>query len=288
MVASALARPVLRYHGGKWRLAAWILSYFPRHRIYTEVYGGAASVLMQKPRSYSEVYNDLWGVVVNVFRVLRDPELAARLERALYLTPYARAEFDATGDVELGMIDDPVERARRTILRSFAGFGSAATNAEYATGFRANSDRSGTTPAHDWAHYPRYIRQFTERLRGVVIESRPAVEVLLQHDRGDALHYVDPPYVQSTRNMQRGNAAYACEMTDEDHRELAAVLHSLAGAVILSGYRCELYDELYADWQRVERLAFADGARGRVECLWLSPALRAGQPGLFGVQEVDP
>lgn len=65
-------RPALRYHGGKWNLAPWIISNFPVHRIYTEVYGGGASVLIRKPRCYSEVYNDLDSEVVNVFKVYRD------------------------------------------------------------------------------------------------------------------------------------------------------------------------------------------------------------------------
>lgn len=264
-------RPVLRYHGGKWRLAPWIISHFPPHRVYTEVFGGAASVLMRKSRSYAEVYNDAWGVVVNVFRVLRDPAQAQELERVLRLTPFAREEFEQAGDDCLSQIDDPIERARRTILRSFAGFSSASTNAAFATGFRANSTRSGTTPAHDWMHYPNMIRLFTTRLQGVVIENRPAIDVLLQHDAPDTLHYVDPPYPHCTRNMQRGNAAYAHEMTDDDHRELAGVLHGMQGAVVLSGYACELYDaELYSGWHRVEQLAYGDGAVKRMEVLWMS------------------
>ncbi len=262
-------RPVLRYHGGKWRLAPWIIGFFPAHRVYVEPFGGAGSVLMRKARSYAEVYNDQWSTVVNVFRVLREPTTAARLAEALALTPYAREEFLAA----YPDTDDPVENARRTILRSLAGFGSAATNGDYVTGFRANSNRSGTTPAHDWAHYPPHVRTFTERLAGVCIENRSALEVILQHDGPRTLFYVDPPYPHHTRNMARGDAAYAHEMTDEEHRSLAGVLRSVEGMVVLSGYACDLYDvELYADWTRHQRQALADGARDRTEVLWLNPA----------------
>lgn len=262
-------------------LAKWIISHLPKHRIYTEVFGGAGSVLLQKRRSYSEVYNDKWGIVVNVFKVLRDPDLAKELERQLRLTPFSRDEFDVTGDQDLHEIQDPIEKARRTIFRSFAGFGSAATNAKHATGFRANSNRSSTTPAHDWANYPKHIESFIERLKGVVIENRDYDKVLLQHDRIDALHYVDPPYVHDTRNMKRGNAAYACEMSDNDHRSMSEVLRRLKGMVVLSGYNCELYEELFGDWHLIQREAFADGAKKRVECLWLNPAARNAQSQLL-------
>lgn len=263
-------RPVLHYHGGKWRLAPWIISHFPAHRVYVEPFGGAASVLMQKPRAYAEVYNDAWDTVVDVFRVLRDPDQARELERRLRLTPFARVEFASVTDAALAATPDPIERARMTMLRSFAGFGSASTNGAHATGFRATSNRSGTTPAHDWMHFPDCIRAFTARLAGVVIEDRDAADVMRQHDTPDTLHYVDPPYVQSTRNMRRGNAAYAYELTDADHEQLAEVLHGLSGMVVLSGYRSDLYAALYPDWQVVERGHLADGARPRVECLWLN------------------
>lgn len=198
-------RPVLRYHGGKHKLAHWITSFFPAHRIYVEPFGGAASVLMQKQRSYAEVYNDKWDTVVNVFQVLRDPRKACKLKQALILTPFARAEFMAASTTNtLGQI----ENARRTILRSFAGFGSASTNGDFLTGFRANSNRSGTTPAHDWVNYPTHIQAFTERLQGVVIENKPAISVIRQHDSKETLFCCDPPYPQETRNMKRGNATY--------------------------------------------------------------------------------
>lgn len=280
---SAPSRPALRYHGGKWKLAPWIISNLPPHRVYVEPFGGAASVLLRKPRSYAEVYNDKWGTVVNVFRVLRDPEQAAELERLLRLTPFARDEFDLCDGDYADL--PPVEAARRTILRSFAGFGSGATNSQHDTGFRANSNRSGTTPAHDWANFPRHIRQFTERLRGVVIENREAIAVMRHHDTDDCLHYVDPPYPLGTRYMDAGSKVYAYDMTDDDHRALASALRQLRGMVVLSGYPCDLYDvELYPDWHRIERQAHADGARDRTEVLWMNGAAHHAALPLFQVQ----
>ena len=268
-MAANLTRPVLRYHGGKFRLAPWIIGYFPPHRVYTEAFGGAASVLMRKPRSFAEIYNDRWGVVVNVFRVLRDPAMAEQLETALRLTPFARDEFEAEWPTDA---EEPVERARRAILRSFAGFGSASTNGNYSTGFRPKSNRSHTTPAHDWVNYPDHVRRFSERLAGVVIENRPAAQIIETHDSPDTLHYVDPPYPHETRNMRRGNASYEIEMTAKDHEQLAETLQSCAGMVVLSTYPNALYDRLYAGWRREETKALADGARPRIEVLYLNAA----------------
>ncbi len=275
-------RPVLRYHGGKWMLAPWIISHFPRHRVYTEVFGGAASVLLRKRRSFAEVYNDLAGDVVNLFRVLRDPVSAAALEQGLRLTPFAREEFKGAYEPAA----DPVERARRLVTRSFMGFGSASHNPAHSTGFRSNSNRSGTTAAHDWVSYPRAIAEFTDRLRGVVIENRPAAEVIRQHDGPTTLHYADPPYPHSTRKAKNPycQKGYIHEMSDDDHRRLAEVLRSVRGMVVLSGYPCDLYDlELFPDWPRVDRPAMADGARPRIERLWLSPsaAHSTSRPTLF-------
>lgn len=253
-------------------LAEWIIDHMPAHRVYVEPFGGGGSVLLRKPRSYAEVYNDRWATVVNVFRVLRDPEKAARLVLALELTPFARDEFMGAYHDDA---DDEVERARKTILRSFAGFGSAATNGDYLTGFRANSNRSGTTPAHDWRNYPGAVPAFVERLRGVVIENKEALAVIDQQDGADTLFYVDPPYPVSTRSLARGNAVYACDLSDADHERLAETLHAAAGMVMLSGYNCGLYDRLFADWERYERDAWADGAQPRVEVLWLNPAASA-------------
>lgn len=259
----SVSRPILRWHGGKWLLAPWIIAQFPRHRAYVEPFGGAASVLVRKPRSYAEIYNDLDQSVVGLFRVLRS-DRADELVNALRLTPFARDEFaEAYGDAT-----DPVEAARRLVIRSFMGFGSNGHNRS--TGFRANSNRSGTTPAHGWANYPDSLAMAVQRLSGVCIENKDAKLVMAQHDAPTTLHYVDPPYVFETRADLSKD--YAHELTDADHAELLTFLRGLRGMVILSGYPHDAYDAALPEWRRVERKAMADGARERIEVLWINPA----------------
>jgi DNA adenine methylase len=264
------SRPIVRWYGGKWKLAPWIIAHFPPHRIYVEPFGGGGSVLIRKERAYAEVWNDLDGEIVNLFRVLRDDALAARLVDQLKLTPFAREELVGAYD----LTDEPVERARRLVVLSFQGFGANA-HARVPTGFRGNSDRSGTTPAADWLNLPEKLPAVVERLRGVVVENRDAREVMAAHDSSETLHYVDPPYMWETRadgnKYDLAYRGYANELTDSDHRVLLEFLRDIDGMVILSGYPTPTYDEALSDWHRVERRAFADGARPRTEVLWINP-----------------
>lgn len=276
---AAPRRPVMRYFGGKFRLREFVISHFPPHRVYTEAFGGAASVLMAKPRCYAEILGDLDGEITGLFRVLRNREHATELERLLRLTPFARAEFEAVYERD----DDPVEQARRTLVKSYMGFGSNAVFRDSPncgmrtrastwrppTGFRSNSKRSGTTPAHDWMRYPDQIKVFTERLQGVVIETRNALDVISQYDTHDCLHFVDPPYVMSTRGDTRKD--YRFEMSHDDHADLSELLGSVEGYVVLCGYPSALYEDLYRGWHRLERSHLADSAKKTTEVLWLSP-----------------
>lgn len=260
-------RPICRYHGGKWKLAPWVLAHFPPHEVYVEPFAGVASVLLRKPRCKTEVLNDLNEDVLNLFLVLRDPYLAAEFRRLVHLTPYARAELEEVWGDTLTCIG-PVERARRFVVRATMSHGSKGSIQKHRGGFR--SSRNGeVSPAVDWAGYPDAVPDLVERLRGVVVERRAALEVLRTYDSAATLHYVDPPYVQSTRVLKQGT--YPFELTDEDHETLAERLHSLKGGVVLSGYTCDLYARLYDGWRRVETKAYADVASERVECLWLNP-----------------
>ncbi len=274
-------RPALRYMGGKWRLAPKIIPFLPPHRTYVEPFGGAASVLLRKPAAFQEIYNDLDGEIVGLFRVLRDPAGAAELSRLIALTPWAREEFEASYTVS----PDPIENARRTVVRSFMGFGSTATALRRKTGFRAISVRNGKHPAKDFSGMPQAILALAERMRGVVIENRPALEILTRCDAGDTLAYLDPPYVHSTRSGKRIHGglehAYAHEMDEEQHRDLLAWCSSSKSMVVISGYATDLYEQALTGWTRIELAAFADGARARTEVLWINPAAVEANRGLF-------
>ena len=268
---NAVTRPALRYHGAKFRLAPWIMGFFPPHRCYVEPFGGAAGVLLKKPRAYAEIYNDLDGDVANFFRVLRNPLQRAMLIEAVTLTPYSRDEFEQAWEPT----EEPVERARRLAIRAQMGFGSAGAT-KGVTGFRIDSRREYGTAQHLWAYYPDQLADVGKRLAGVLIETGPAIDVMRQHDSPQTLHFVDPPYLHETRVMQSGkDGYYRHEMSNDDHCELLDVLRGLEGFVVLSGYPSDLYEQTLSGWERHttgSRISASRGTAVRTECVWLNPA----------------
>lgn len=267
-------RPLLRYHGGKWLLAPWIISHFPPHRLYVEPYCGAASILLRKTRSRAEIINDLDDDICNLFRIVRErgPELA----RALELTPFSRTEYSNARH----LAKDELERARRLVIRSYMGFGSDSSRLHRTAGFRVRISGGGLMPSNEWAGYPACLSAIVSRLRGVVIENRPALEVIGQYDTPGTLFYCDPPYVQSTRTATaHSRHCYRYEMKDDDHAALAELLQKIKGMAIVSGYECPLYAELYKGWRKATGKGYADGATGRrdrTETVWLSPSVPRG------------
>lgn len=277
--AGPVTRPLLRYHGGKWKLAEWIISQMPQHRIYVEPFGGAASVLLLKPRVQAEIYNDLENSVVNVFRVLQDPIATAQLRRRLYYTTFSRAEFDRSYEEPT----DAIDYACKVLVRSFFGFGSDSVTRTCRTGFRARPSDDRALPAASWRTWFEEIPRFVDRLRGIVIENCDAIQLIGRYDAPDTLIYVDPPYVHSTRTSLKGKrptgtTGYRFEMNDDEHRALALALHGAKGMVMLSGYESPLYEELYGDWLKTTHEAHSHAASRRTEYLWFNPAAARRRP----------
>jgi DNA adenine methylase len=259
-------RSLLRYFGGKWAIAPWVLSHFPAHRIYVEPCGGAASVLLRKSRSKIEVYNDLDEEIVGVFRVVQDPVSCRALMRRLRRTPYSRREFELSFQAS----DDPVIRAQRAIVRCFQAFHHGALFNPRKTTFADARHRANNNgcKAREWAGYPRNLVAVCRRLEGVIIECRPALDVIRVQDSPNTLFFVDPPYLPITRS--HGN--YRHEMSEQEHVDLLERLRKIKGMAILAGYPSALYDNALTDWHRVERRHYAAGSsRVRTEVLWISP-----------------
>lgn len=261
-----IKRPALQYYGGKWILAKWIIEHLPDHKIYVEPYGGAASVLLRKPRSQREVYNDLNQEVVNFFKVIRNPQMARKLIAMLKATPYSRYEFNKA----YMPAHTPIERARRLAIQSFMSFNGNGAAKGTRGSFRWQvSKKTNSTPAIGWRNYPHSLTKIIERMRGVIIEQRPALEIINAYDDTDTLFYVDPPYMWNTRAKGAKSNGYQYEMNNQDHEVLLQKLLKLKGSIVLSGYENDLYQQTLTGWEKYTRPSYASGWRPRQEVIWI-------------------
>lgn len=266
--SNRIARPLLRYFGGKWRLTSWIIGIFPEHTKYVEPYGGGASVLLCKSRVHTEIYNDLDSEVFNLLSVVRNN--SDELRKLIELTPFSRNEFELAYTPS----ENAIEQARRTLVRSAMGFASQASLGQR-SGFLSAFKISHKLPAHRWTSLSPVLLQISQRIQGVILENRDALSVMRQHDCPSTLHYVDPPYVPDSRSGTY-KKVYRHEMSMAQHAELLHCLKGLKGAVVLSGYANELYAEHLTDWTTLTCQTQAGGKQScelnRQETLWLKPA----------------
>lgn len=253
-------KAIMRYPGSKWRLARWIVDFFPEHHSYLEPFFGSGAVLFNKPRSNIETVNDLDENVVNLFYWIRkDPE---RLAREIYLTPYSRQIYE---DAFKSAPEEDFERAVNFYIRLNMGHGFRTSGGK--VGWKIDvQGREKAYAAQDWCNLPEKIMQAAERLRGVQIENRPAVKLIKAFNYPNVLIYADPPYVISTRNRKQ----YRCEIDDDAHEELLDVLQAHKGPVLLSGYDNPLYSSHLQEWHREERTAYSQACSKKREVLWMN------------------
>jgi DNA adenine methylase len=273
------------WYGGKYSHLNWLLPLLPKATHYCEPFGGSAAVLVNREPAPVETYNDIDGQVVTFFRVLRDQKDA--LIEAIGLTPFSREEFRLAVEEEHGALTD-LERARRFFIRARqvrTGLAQTASEGRWAN--CVLTSRAGMAGAVSrWLGSIEGLSEIAQRLLRVQIENDSAINIIQRYDSPETLFYCDPPYVHASRSDTN---AYAYEMSDDKHRELAAVLHQVQGKVALSGYHCTLMDELYADWAWVAaptkkahstNTGADNNKQNRTEVLWVnyelpSPHLQA-------------
>jgi DNA adenine methylase len=255
------------WYGGKFSHLDWLLPLLPSCHHYCEPFAGSGAVLLNREPSPVETFNDIDGEVVNFFRVLREEK--GRLIEAIGLTPFAREEFAIACEVSPDL--PPLERARRFYVRARqvrTGLAQTATIGRWAN--CKNTSRAGMSGVISrWLGAVEDLPAVAERLLRVQIENRPAIDVIRLYDSPTTLFYCDPPYVHSTRGDSK---AYGFEMTDAQHAELAKVLNSVQGMVVLSNYPTKVLDEFYPTpkWHKTVTAEITNHSTKdkRVEVLW--------------------
>lgn len=204
--------------GGKKALRELIVRLFPLYyERYIEVFGGGGWVLFHKPPGNDfEVYNDFNGLLVNLYRCVRDkPE---ELMEALRYVLNAREDFDRIRSALAR--DSPASDVQR------AAWFYQLIRYSYASGLTS----FGSQP-HDMRSNFSLIEQAHRRLAKVVIENKDFEKLLHQYDRPVSFFYLDPPYHATEGYYQNiGEDGF----TEADHIRLRDALMRIEGKFLLS------------------------------------------------------
>lgn len=271
-------KPPANYFGGKaGSYGELIASLLPEHRIYVEPFGGMGGVLFHKQPSAIEVYNDIDKRIYTLFKVLRDPGKSKKLQQLLWLTPFGRENLRESSQVlSAGNEKDEIEIARCVLVVLSMSISGSFTKA----GFRNGGGKYNTSLAKLWHGKIKNLSMVTSRIMDLNIECQSAEKIMIRHNEPDTLFYCDPPYVHSTRNLNKARKyvnEYSFEMTDLEHELFLIVAKGLKGKILISGYDNLLYNTMLEGWERLDTSTFSglaasnttnldDGSR--TEVLW--------------------
>lgn len=208
------------YIGSKTFLAPWVVEHLRDHETFVVPFGGAAGVLLNKPRSRAEIFNDHDEYVVRFFDVVRtEPDALAT---AVENIPYSRGLYNEWSrrfrDPERDLADDRVEEAARWVFLRYASFSGRYGQR---AGFATDTPRKGPQKSEIWARVPERIRIIRDRFKGVAIECGDYSTLFDRYDDTDVLFYCDPPYTEEKSGYYRGPLF--------DHESFVEMLESVDG-----------------------------------------------------------
>jgi DNA adenine methylase len=265
-IATRRLRPPIKRHGGKAYLAPKIVPLLPSHRTYVEPFLGGGSVLLNKPKAEREVAGDLDSGLINLWQVLRSKNPGLFLSVATI--DYTEGQFN-NAIIIPDQTQHPVDRAIGYLVRN--RFSRGGLGKTFAWSDRLRGGKPGD--ANAWDTIRAELPAIADRVRDVVFRNGLASGLVNEFGNDpDALIYADPPYTHETRTAR---AAYGeFEMTTTQHALLLGLLNHCRAKVVLSGYRCDLYDVALSGWERHEFDMPNHSGQGRtkqrrVECVWI-------------------
>lgn len=209
--------PIIKWMGGKRRLADRILPLFPPHECYVEPFAGGAALYFMRPgRADVEVLNDINGDLINLYRVVQNhlEEFVRQFKWALS----SRQVFKWLQDTRPETLTD-IQRAARFYYLQQSAFGGKVTGQTYGTA-------TTQPPGLNLLRIEESLSAAHLRLTNTYIEHLPWDECVRRYDRPHTLFYLDPPYWQT--------AGYGPEFSWDQFELMAKLLKEVQGKAIIS------------------------------------------------------
>jgi DNA adenine methylase len=260
-------RSIVKYHGGKGRLYPWLLSNFPpNYKVYVELFGGAASVLLNKKASDVEIYNEIDSKMFNLVNVIKNNfnEFIDKVKQIEYsegnFLHYKSINYD-----ELSFVDQAVcFYVLKRMSRGGMGKNFSWSSRQYSL---------GPAEVHCWLTSFDNVKKAHDRLQNVILLNSNALDVIGLYDGPDTFFYADPPYLASTRISTN---VYNHEFSLDSHKLLSDKLNLIQGRCMLSGYESEEYNNWFYSWNKLFKMASnhssqVQGSKElKKECIWLN------------------
>lgn len=228
------------YMGGKYYMLNKLLQLIPPHRIYIEIFGGSAKLLLNKEPSKIEIYNDYDKRIANLFYVVafKFDEFYDKVSRLVYSREIYNQITNELMNAEIKELGD-VDIAVKTYFKLHSTISGQINSKSFRTTF--------TNPiSKEFFNSIDKLAIMHERLKNVIIESLDFKKLLNKYkDIEDAFIYLDPPYFGT-------EYYYDIEFTLEDHKAMLDILKNSKAKWLLSGYANELYDNELKDFYRLE------------------------------------
>lgn len=243
------------WFGSKRTMAPTIVRAIGPHNCFWDIFSGSMAVLLAKPRTRTEVVNDLHGDLINLSRCLQHPKVGPALYRRLRRVLCSEAEFQAARSLVVGQpapdsaAMPDIDRAFAYFVSSWQGMNGVAGMAKAAGKFARRFSSTGGDPATRWAAAVRSIPAWRRRLEGVTVLQSDAIELAGKiEDRDGTAVYSDSPYFSKS-------GKYLHDFTPDDHIRLAASLNRFSRTrVVVSYYHSPEIPDLYpaARWRCIE------------------------------------
>jgi DNA adenine methylase len=230
------------YVGGKFFMLDVILKLIPKHEVYVEVFGGSAKVLLNKPPSNIEIYNDYGKRIANLFYVVafKFEEFYDKINRLIYSRVLEKQFFEDFRKAKLEELGD-VDLAVKTYFLLRVNFSAKINSPSFRVSYRHKKNE-----AKMFFNALLELERIHNRLKNVIVESLDFRDLLSRViHRENVFIYLDPPYYGV-------EYYYNTNFTEQDHKDLLSLLKQAKAKWLLSGYANPLYDGELKDFYRIE------------------------------------